>query len=231
MEKKLIAVIGLGTFGYNVVKFLDSTDCDVLAIDESENRVQSVSEFCLHAVQANATDERVLKELGLVKYDVVIVGIGQNLEASILVTMLLKSMGVKHVITKALTPLHAKVLRRIGADRIIFPERDVAERLVNSVLSPNILDMIDISSEYNLVDIKVPKELTSKTLKEADLRSKFGVNIVAIRRNEPVIDDNGNTDFKEAMHISPESDFELEEGDVLIIIGKIVDIKKIEGLK
>lgn len=230
MSKKQIAVIGLGTFGENVVRFLQKADCEVLAVDENEDRVQAVSEFCTHAIEADATDERVLKELALNKFDIVVVAIGQKLEASILITMLLKNMGVKNVITKALTPLHAKVLRKIGADRIVFPERDVAERLVNSVLSPNILDVIDLSAEYNIVEIKTPKKLAGKTLKDSQIRTIYGVNVVAIKRKEPFIDDEGNTDFKETLSLSPTSEYELAEGDVLVIIGKTDKISKLKEL-
>jgi trk system potassium uptake protein TrkA len=142
--------------------------------------------------------------------------------------MLLKTWVLKCYNQSAYS-LHAKVLRKIGADRIVFPERDVAERLVNSVLSPNILDVIDLSSDYNIVEIKTPKKLAGKTLKDSQIRTIYGVNVVAIKRKEPFIDDEGNTDFKETLSLSPTSEYELAEGDVLVIIenDKISKLKEL----
>ncbi|MFC1546360.1 potassium channel family protein [bacterium] len=230
MAKKEIAVIGLGTFGRNVVKALAKTDCEVIAIDENQEKVQDISEIAEHAVQADATDEKVLRELGVFEMDVIVVAIGQNLEASILVTMILKNMDAKFVIAKALSTIHAKLLRKIGADKIVFPERDLAERLVNSLISPNILDIIELSPDYSLMEVKIPKKFADKTLKECDIRSKYGINVVAIKRKEPYILDDGNTNFKEVLNISPEADYEMCEGDILMVIGEREKLAKLKGI-
>ncbi|MFC1566564.1 potassium channel family protein [bacterium] len=228
---KQVAVIGLGTFGQNLVKFLTKAEFEVIAIDKDEMKVQEVSEIAAQAIQADSTDEKTLTELGIANMDVVIIGIGQNLEASILVTMILKSMGAKNVIAKALSSLHANVLRKIGADRIIFPERDVAEKLAKSLESSNIVDTIILSSVYSLMELKAPKGLVGRNLKEAEVRKKFGINVVAIKRKVPFITDDEQTDFKEDVNISPNADDNIEEGDILVIIGQNEEIEKMKRIK
>jgi trk system potassium uptake protein len=227
---KHIGVIGIGTFGGNVVRSLAQTQTDVVAIDENSDKIDEVSDLCAHAVHADATDEKVIRELALHEMDAVIISIGGNLEASILITMLLKNMGAPFVIVKAMSPLHATVLKKIGADKIVFPERDMAQRLAKSLISPDILDVIEVSPSYSLVEIKTPKKLAGKTLKESDIRSRFGIYVVAIKRKEPFVTDEGETDFKEDLHIAPDPNEEITEGDTLVLIGRIDQIQSLKEL-
>ncbi len=218
-------VIGIGQFGFSVAKTLAENKCQVLAIDTDEVQVESVSNIVTHAVQADATDEKTLRALEIEQMDVGIVCLG-HVEASILVSLLLKEMGVKMVVTKALTPLHAKVLRKIGVDRIIFPERDMGSRVAESLVSPNILEHIELSPNHSVVEIVAPVEFAGKTLKQVNVRAKYGVNVIAIKRKLPSIDEAGDTEIQEEINIAPEADDEINEGDVLLIVGLAKDIEK-----
>jgi trk system potassium uptake protein TrkA len=229
-KKKQIGIIGLGIFGTNVVKALSKEDCEIIAIDTTEEKIKEVAEFITNVVKADATDEKILKELAFNEMDEVVVAIGDNLEASILITMILKNMGVKNVIVKANSALHAKVLMKVGADKIVFPERDEAEKLAKSLISSNLIDVINFSDIYSLVEIKVPKSLNEKTLFESMIRTNFGLNVVAIRKKVPFITDDGDTDFKEELNISPNADDVIEEGDSLVIIGENDKVEKFKKL-
>ena len=227
-SKKQIAVIGLGIFGYNIAKVLSQKKCEVLAIDINEERIREISGLITHAVQANATEEKTLRALGIEKMDVVIVGIGTGMEASILVTLLLKEMGVKKIVAKALNSLHGKILRKVGADRIIFPERDMALKLAEGLISPNILDQIELSSYYSIVEIHAPQSFIGKTIRDIDIRAKYGVTVIAIKKKQPIVTKSGETDFKEIVNISPQPEDEIGEGDSLVVLGKIETITQLK---
>jgi trk system potassium uptake protein TrkA len=145
--------------------------------------------------------------------------------------MILKNIGVKKVIAKAKSALHADVLMKVGADKIVFPERDEAEKLAKSLVSSSIIDMINFSEEYKLAEIGVPKTFTGKSLMDADIRRKFGLSVVAIRRKLPSINDDGEADFKEELNINPMAEDIIEEGDSLLIIGENEKIDKFEEFK
>lgn len=230
MKKKQIGIIGLGIFGLNVVKALSKENCEIIAIDIIEEKLKEVSNIINNVVKADATDEKVLQELDFKDMDEVVVAIGDNLEASILITMLLKNFGTKKVIVKANSSLHAKVLMKVGADKIVFPERDEAEKLAKSLISSNILDVIDFSEEYSLIEIKVPKFLYNKNLLESQIRNKYGLNVVAIRKKIPFLTEEGDTDFKEELNISPSPEDFLEEGDSIVIIGENKNIEKFKKI-
>lgn len=226
--KKQIAVIGLGTFGGNIARLLSQKGCEVLAIDIDEENIEEISNVVTHAVQADATEERTLQALGIESMDVAIVGIGESMEASILVTLLLKEMGVKRIVVKALNSLHGKILRKVGADKIIFPERDMAIKLAESLISPNILDQIDLSPYYSIVEIHAPKDFIGKTIREIDIRAKYGVTVIAIKKKEPIVTRSGETDFKEVMNISPQPEDEINEGDILVVLGRSETITRLK---
>lgn len=216
--KRQYAVIGLGRFGYGVAKTLSESECEVIAIDEDEEKVNAVAEFVTYAVQLDAMDEKALKSVGLQNVDVAVVSIGENIEASILVVMTLKQMGVKYVVAKAVTPLHGKVLENIGVDRIVYPERDMAVRIAHSLIRPTIMEQLELSKEYSIVEIPAPVLFIGKTLKESQLRSKYGLNLIAIKR---VI--NG----KDAWNVNPLATDSLNEGDILVVIGSNEDLDKL----
>ncbi len=215
MSGKQFVVIGLGRFGTSVATTLYSLGNEVLAIDTDEEVVQSISDSVTHSVQADATDEATLRSLGIRNFDVAVVTIGSNVQSSIMVTLLVKELGVKFVIAKAQNELHAKVLYKIGADRVVFPERDMGVRVAHNLCSSNILDYIELSSDYSIMEITAIKEWESKTLRDLNMRSKYGVNVMAIKRGSDI-------------NVSPYADDEILPGDVLVVIGGTEQLKTLE---
>lgn len=216
MASKQYVVIGLGRFGSSVASTLYSLGNDVLVIDKDEDLVQDIADSVTHAVQMDATDENALRTLGLRNFDVAIVTIGGNIQSSIMATLLVKELGVKYIIAKANTDLHAKVLAKIGADRIVLPEKDMGVRVAHNISSASILDYIELSSDYSVIEIKVPGEWVGKSIQNLNLRSKYGINVVAIKRADDV-------------NISPMPDEILLEDDVIVAIGSAQDLAKLEG--
>ncbi|HEY3314905.1 MAG TPA: TrkA family potassium uptake protein [Bacillota bacterium] len=209
------AVIGLGRFGSSVARSLTGMGHQVLAIDSDEERVQKVSEFVTHAVTADATDPNALRALGIRNFDTVVVGIGTNMQASILCTLLLKELGVKYVVARADDELHGKVLQRTGADKVIFPERDIGIRVAHNLNASTILDYIELTPDYSILEIATRGPLVGQTLRQLDLRTRFNVNVIAIR--------SGKT-----MNITPKADDVANEGDMLVVVGRNDDIKRLE---
>jgi trk system potassium uptake protein TrkA len=212
---KTFAVIGLGRFGTSLAITLCRMGHEVLAIDEDEKKVEEIIEFVTHAVQADAKDEQALKELDIKNFDAVIVSIGK--EASIWVTVMLKEMGVKKVIAKAQTELHGKVLSRVGADKVVFPERDMGERVARALVSDNIMEQITLSPEHSIIEMIAPPKFIGKTLQDIALGREFGVTVLAIRRGKEIL-------------ISPNAKTEIIEGDLLVIIGRNEQLEKMEKL-
>jgi trk system potassium uptake protein len=224
--KKQFAVIGLGRFGFSVAKTLAKYGSEVIAIDNHEERVKKVSDFVTSAVQLDAMDDKALRSVGVQNVDTAIVSIGENIEASILVVMTLKEMGIRNIIAKAVTTLHGKVLENIGVQRIIYPDRDMAVRVAHSLIRPKVLEQLELSDEYSIVELPTPVRLIGQTLKDAQLRSKYGVNLIAIKRK--VTTEKGI--IKEAWNVSPLPTDVIQEGDVLVLIGLNEDLDKI-GIK
>lgn len=224
--KKHFAVIGLGRFGFSVAKTLAKYGSEVIAIDREEDRVKKVAEFVTYAVQLDAIDEKALRSVGVQNVDTAIVSIGEKIEASILVVMLLKEMGIKNIIAKAVTTLHGKVLENLGVQRIVYPERDMAVRVAHSLIRPKVLEQLELSEEYSIVELPTPAHLIRKTIKESQLRSKYGVNLIAIKRK--VTTEKGF--IKEAWNVNPLSSDIMQEGDILVLIGLNEDLDKL-GIK
>lgn len=216
MKKKQFVIIGLGRFGSSIAKTLYSLGNDVLAIDADEDVIQNIADSVTHAVQADATDENSLRTLGISNFDVAVVTIGSKVQASIMAALLAKDLGVKYILAKAHNELHAKVLKKIGVDRVIFPERDMGVRVAHNLVSTNILDYIELSSDYSIAEIASPEEWYGKTLNELNMRSKYGINIMAIKKNKEV-------------NISPSADDTVEEGDVIVAIGGIEELNELEN--
>lgn len=212
---KSFAVIGLGRFGTAVAKVLSELGNEVLAIDKDPEVIREVSSIVTYAVEADVMDETVLKDLGLSNMDAVVVSIGSDLQASIMATLISKELGVKRIVAKAQTELHGKVLKKIGADRIIFPERDMGTRVAHNLTSRNILDYIEVSPEFSILEVQALKSWVGNDLKGLRLRNKYGVNVIAIKRDEHI-------------NVSPSSDDLVEDGDIIIIIGSTEDVRKIE---
>ncbi|MDE4086241.1 TrkA family potassium uptake protein [Planococcus maritimus] len=213
--KKEFVVIGLGRFGGSIVRELIEQGADVMAIDKDHERVDEFASIATQAVVADTTDESVLKSLGVRNFEQVIVAIGENIQASILTTLMLKEIGVKKITVKAQNDYHAKVLHKIGADKVVHPERDMGIRIAHNILSNNVLDYLELSDEHSIMEIKANDKLAGYTLIELDIRAKYGINIVAIKRGDEII-------------VSPQADMEIERDDILIIIGSDADINRFE---
>ena len=213
--KKEFAVIGLGRFGGSICRELVAQGMEVLAIDHKEDRVNEFASIASHAVIGDTTDESVLKSLGIRNFDHVIVAIGDDIQASILTTLMLKELGVKHITVKAQNDYHEKVLIKIGADQVVHPERDMGKRIAHKIVSNNILDYIELSDDHSIVEIVASARLNGKTLIDLDIRAKYGINIVGIKRENKVI-------------ISPAADELVLVGDILIVLGADTDINRFE---
>ncbi len=214
------AVIGLGEFGMSVAKTLSEKGHQVLGIDKDEELVQEASEFVTEAVQVDATDEKALKAVGIMNVDLAIVGIGTNLEASILTALILKELGVQHVVARAVTDEHGKVLQRIGVEKVVFLERDMGSRVANSLVSPSILEHIELSPEFGIMETVPPKEFTGKSIRDLDIRAKHGLNIIAIRKKDASSEDEGE------LNVAPKADYVVKQKDVFIIVGSNENLDK-----
>jgi trk system potassium uptake protein len=217
MIKQQYAVIGLGRFGTSVAQKLFNAGQEVMGIDINEEKVEDAELIVTHGVMADSTDEDALKSLGIRNFDCVIVAIGNDMQSSILTAMLLKELGVKKVIAKALSKHHGKVLEKIGVDWIIYPERDMGERVAHQLLSPNVLNYIELPKDYNIEEIKLPEIMVEKSLREINLRSKYNVSALAIVSNGDII-------------ISPSPDQVINKGDIVVAIGNRNDLAEFANL-
>ena len=217
MKSKQFIVIGLGKFGQSVAKTLYQLGYDVLAVDDDEAIVQEISDQVTHAVQMDATDEYSLRTLGIRNFDVAVVSIGTNVQSSIMVTLNLKEAGVKKVIAKGNNEMHAKLLKKIGADRVILPEADMGVRVAHNLVSSNILDFIELSPDYSIVEISAPTQWQGKNIRDLDARAKYGINIMAIKTDSNI-------------NISPMATDIIGKEDILVVIGSIEDLAKIESM-
>ncbi|MFX3624358.1 MAG: TrkA family potassium uptake protein [Ectobacillus sp.] len=216
VKKKEFAVIGLGRFGGSICRELSQLGMEVMAIDIDEDRVNEYSNVASHAVIADTTDEMVLKSLGIRNFDHVVVAIGDNIQASILTTLILKELGVQNITVKAQNDYHEKVLRKIGANQIVHPERDMGKRIANNIASSSVLDYLELSDEHSIVEIIANEKIDGQTLQNLDIRAKFGLNIVAIKRGKEVI-------------VSPRATEAICFGDILIVIGRDKELDRFEG--
>ncbi|GAB2554962.1 potassium channel family protein [Gracilibacillus alcaliphilus] len=215
--KREYAVIGLGRFGGSICRELSAEGMDVLAVDIHEDKVKEFRNIAAYAVIADTTDEDVLKELGIRNIDHVIVAIGDDIQASILTTLMLKELGVKKITAKAQNDYHEKVLNKIGADHVVHPERDMGKRIAHQIISTNILDHLELSDDHSIVEVRVGKKMHGRSLLDLDIRARFGCNVVAIKEVQ---------DRK--VNVSPQASQQLEKGDILIVIGADQDISRFE---
>ncbi|SOC37860.1 potassium channel family protein [Salinicoccus kekensis] len=213
--KKEFAVIGLGRFGGSIVEELNELDANVLAIDRDAERVRDFQDIATESVIADTTEESVLRDLGLRNFDHVIVAIGDNIQSSILTTLLLKDIGVKSVTVKAQSTYHARVLEKIGADYVVHPERDMGRRIAHKMMSSSVLDYIELSNEYSVVEYLAGKKLAGRSILELDIRAVYGISIIAIKRGTDIL-------------VSPDPNLEIERDDILIAIGEDSDLTAFE---
>jgi trk system potassium uptake protein TrkA len=212
MKRQSFAVIGLGRFGSAVSRTLVEMGQDVIGIDASEANVQALAEVLPSVVQLDATDGRSLRAAGIKDVDVAVISIGENIEASLLVVMLVKEMGIPRIIAKAVTSLHGRILEKIGVDRVVFPEREMGTRLAHSLVVPNVIDYIEVSRDFSIIDLPAPAEFVGKSLKELQIRPKYGLTLIAIKRH-------GAAGEPETTNVAPAADDVIQAGDVLSLLG------------
>ena len=214
---KSYIVIGLGRFGEEVACKLYELGCEVLVMDTKSELVQQLSGSVTHAVVGDATDKEVLKALGARNFDCAIVAVGGDLATSVLATMNLKELGVGYIVCKAHDETHRQVLMKLGADRVVIPEQENAMRLARNLSSPNVLDYIELSDEYGIIEMPAPKRWINKTLKELNVRAKLGVNIIAVKQDGHI-------------NVSPSADYEIQTDDVMVVLGDTDALNNVQKL-
>ena len=213
MKTKQYLVVGLGRFGSSVAINLCQQGHEVLAIDSHKDVIDDIAPLVTEAVQMDVTDEAALESLDVASFDAAIVSIGTDTRASILVSVLLKELGVPYLIAKANDDLHAKVLSKIGVDRVVFPERDMGARLARNIVSPSVLELMNLSDDYQIMEIMLPEGWEGKSLQSLNVRRKYGVNILAVNRDDLFM-------------VSPAPDMPLEKDDTLLVLGKQQDVEE-----
>jgi trk system potassium uptake protein TrkA len=210
--KRQFAVIGLGRFGSAMATTLAGLGHDVIGVDGDDNKVRELADTITQAIQLDATDEKALRAAGIQDVDVAVVSIGENIESSLLVVMQLKEVGIGTIVAKAVTPLHGKILEKLGVSRVIFPEREMAIRVAHSLVMPNVIDYIELSRDFSIVEIPAPPSFVGHTLKQLELRPRYGLTLVAIKRRAIP---NG----PEVTNIAPSADEMIQKSDVLALLG------------
>jgi len=207
-------ILGLSRFGRSVAKALYEMGQEVLAIDENEEMIQNISDYVTCAMVGNINDENVLKAAGIKNYDAAVVSTGKDLSSSILVIQTLKDMGIRYIVAKAQNEMHAKVLTKLGVDRVVFPEQDMGERVARNLVLTNIIDYIELSPDYTIIEIKSPQNWENKTLKKLNVRAKYGIYIIAIKNGLQI-------------NVAPAADYIVSSGDILVVIGSNSEIDKL----
>lgn len=215
MKPKQFVVIGLGRFGSSLAIELMEQGYEVLGIDRDEEVVEDMSELLTHTVVADATDEEVLKSLGVRNFDCGIVAIGNDIQMSILSAIQLKELGVRTVVAKAISVLHGRALEKLGIDRVIFPERDMGIRVAHQLVTPNLLDYIELSRDYLVVELTVTDCMDGKTLSELNTRVRYGVTVVAVNKPSGII-------------VAPTAMDVLNAGDIMVVIGSTENVERFE---
>ena len=214
---KSYIIIGLGRFGQTLARQLCALGAEVLALDKRSDLVQQVADDVTHAVVGDGQDKEVLRALGARNFDCGIIAIGSNLAASVLTAMNLKELGVPYIICKAHDETHRKVLEKLGVDRVIIPEQENAQRLARSLNSHNVLEYIELSEDYGILEIPAPKGWIGKTIKELNVRAKLGVNIIAVENDKET-------------NVSPSADYQIVPGDVMVVLGDNYALEAVQKL-
>jgi len=215
--KKQFVVFGIGRFGTALCKALSDMGHEVLAVDANEEHIRTITPYVTQALQLNATDEDAMHSIGVRNFDAAVVSIGDNLRDSILVTLLCKEMGVKYLLAKASDELHAKMLTKMGADRVVFPERDMGIRVAKSLVSPKVIDLISLTGDYTMADIQTPTSWVGRTIREIDVRRRYSVNVLGVHRGDEML-------------MSLTADTKILKGDDLLLLGHRGDVEHIENL-
>jgi len=219
MKQKTYAILGLGIFGSTIAKTLSEYNCEVIGIDKDITCVERVSEFATQAVQADFTDIDQLRAIGVEDVDVAVVATGSRLEESIMAILNLKELGVPYILAKAKNKMYMQILLKIGADKVVRPEKEMGERVAKTLLSRNVIEMVDIDDEYSIMELHAPRNWVGKALSDLELRTKYGVNILGIRKHPG-----------ESLKISPAADYVIEADDQLLVIVQNDEFEKFEYL-
>jgi trk system potassium uptake protein TrkA len=223
VKRRQFGVIGLGRFGSAIASTLTELGHDVIGVDADEARVQRLADVMTHAMQIDATDEKALRAAGIQDVDVAVVSIGENIESSLLVVMQLRELGVQTIVAKAVTPLHGRILEKLGVSRVIFPEREMAMRVAHSLVMPNVIDYIELSRDFSIVEIPAPDAFVGKTLKQLELRPRFGLMLIAIKRRQRDSD-------AVVTSIAPPADEIIQPEDVLALLGSNDRLNQLDRL-
>jgi len=218
---KTFVVIGLGRFGTAVATELSALGHEVLAMDVREENIQAIADQVTHAVAGDARDPAILKALGVRNYDCAIVAVGDDVGNSALITLNLKELGVKEVISKARSHVHRKVLEKIGADRVVFPEHEMGVKIAQGLSSSNVLNFIEVSEDYGIVELSVPGSWVGKSLRDLDVRNQYHVNIIAIRKGEGT----------QALDVAPGAAYPLAREDHVVALGRNEDINRLHEVQ
>lgn len=213
---KSFLVIGLGRFGSSVARELAGLGQEVLVLDKAEDNVQRIADDVMQAIQGDAQDEAVLRSVGARNFDCCVVGVGADMEASILITVMLKEMGAKCIVAKAQSAVHARVLERVGADRVVLPESEMGVRLAQRLARTNVVDYLGVSDDYSILEIHTPKSWVGHSLGVLNVRARYQINVLAIRHGG-----GGRVD------VTPAVDQIIEQDDVLVIIGSNENVNKV----
>jgi trk system potassium uptake protein TrkA len=214
---KRVVVVGLGIFGFNIAKELYENGLEVIAIDKNKEVIQKIKDFSTKAILADGTEKEVLENIGIHEDDVVIISFGEDLAASTLMTLHLKELKVKNIIVKAPNEDHKRILEKVGATEIIIPEREMASKVAKSLISPNVLDYLPLSQDYTICEIAPPSSFLGKTIGDLQLRKKYHIGVIATR---DVLTDQ--------VQMIPAADFVIKDSDILVVIGREKDIRKLE---
>ena len=214
---KRAVVIGLGIFGYNIARTLFENGFEVVAIDKNKDIIQKIRDHSTKAILADGTDQEIMDEIGIGEDDIAIISFGEDLAAATLITLHLKQMKVKNIIAKAPNEEHKLILEKVGATEVIIPEMDMAKKVAKSLVSPNMMDYIPLSEDYIISEMAPPNSFLGKTIRELGLRAKYSIEVIAVRDV-----------LSESVHMVPQADFVIKDGEVLVVIGKESDINKIK---
>jgi len=223
---KKFAILGLGTFGESLAKSLTEKGAEVIAVDRNMSRVEDMQDYVSIAVRLDSTDENALVAQGINEVDVAVVCIGEDFESNLLTAVLLKQLGVPLVITRATRPLEEKILKAVGIDRVVLPEQEVGEKLAYTLMHPQLKEIFYLAGQITIAEIDAPKIFIGKSLEELQLRAKYGLNLITIRKQKEETDKKGNVIKREEV-IMPVAQTIIEENDILILVGKKDDLNKL----
>jgi len=223
-----IAIFGLGSFGNALARSLAKSNIEIIAVDRDKDKIEEIKDYVTVAVACDSTDEKTLKNLGLENVDLACVAIGEDVEASLLTTILLKKLGIPAIFSRSVTSMQKEILKAIGVDRVIEIEEEMGNEIANTIIAPRILKRVTLGENHAMVEMKVPAKLVGKRIADLDLRKKNKINIVAIKRNAPDIDKaNGSRKVKEDINTVPDPQTIFDENDIIIIAGNNKDIKNL----